>query len=80
MGVKQQRQLRARKALARMRRDCGFTSVAGLEKPFNSSGEDTVNCWMPLVELWTSRIETIVQSMTGQRLEKRESDKVDGEI
>lgn len=38
-----------------------------------------VNCWMPGVELWIGKIETIVQRVTGQRLEKREYDKVDGE-
>lgn len=60
-----------------MRRDCSFISVTELEKPFNSSDEDMVNCWVPGMEFGASETETTLQGMTGQRLEKRECVKVD---
>lgn len=63
-----------------MRRYSSFISLTELEKPFNSSNEDAVNFWMPVMKVWRSKIESIVQRTTVQRPENRECGEVDLEV
>lgn len=63
-----------------MRIYSSFISITELEKLFNSSNEDAVNFWMPVMKMWTSKIESIVQRTTVQRPEKRECAEVDLEV